>query len=190
MIHYTSDLHLGHANIIRHCSRPFTSVGEMDEKLIQNWNKKVHNDDTVYIVGDFIFRAPRKNVEEYLKALKGHKHLILGNHDRSWLKKLQNPEQYLDSIEPMLYITDKNHPVVLCHYPMMTWQSANRGGIMVYGHIHKNTHTAFWPLIARNSSMLNAGVDVNGFEPVSLEEMIENNNHFKEANTIIRERQD
>ena len=42
LIYYTADLHLGHANVIRHCDRPFRSVDEMDEALIRNWNSRVH----------------------------------------------------------------------------------------------------------------------------------------------------
>ena len=49
MIYFTSDQHFGHRNIIRFCSRPFSTVGEMDAALIWNWNKKVEDDDTVYI---------------------------------------------------------------------------------------------------------------------------------------------
>ena len=56
MIFYTSDLHLGHANIIRHCNRPFASAEEMDEVLIENWNAKVTNADTIHILGDLMFR--------------------------------------------------------------------------------------------------------------------------------------
>ena len=56
MIFFTSDLHLGHKNIIRLCGRPFESVEEMDEILIDNWNKKIHRCDTVYILGDILFR--------------------------------------------------------------------------------------------------------------------------------------
>ena len=38
-----------------------------------------------------------------------------------------------------------------------------------------------WPLISNMDRMLNAGVDVNGFEPVSFEEMLENNIAWKAA---------
>lgn len=49
MIFFTSDLHLGHENCIRLCNRPFSSIEEMDETLIENWNYKVTGKDTVYI---------------------------------------------------------------------------------------------------------------------------------------------
>ena len=40
---------------------------------------------------------------------------------------------------------------------------------MVFGHIHGNTDADYWPLIQANERMLNAGVDVNHFEPVTFE---------------------
>ena len=70
MNYFTSDLHLGHRNIIRLCNRPFATIEEMDETLIRNWNAKVTNGDTVYILGDLLFRN-EKPAEEYLKQLKG-----------------------------------------------------------------------------------------------------------------------
>ena len=59
MIFFTSDLHLGHENCIRLCNRPFSSIEEMDETLIENWNHKVTGKDTVYILGDLIYRRRR-----------------------------------------------------------------------------------------------------------------------------------
>lgn len=52
---------------------------------------------------------------------------------------------------------------------------------MVFGHIHNDTSVEFWPLIRRSPLMLNAGVDINGFMPVTLEELLENNARFKAA---------
>ena len=81
----------------------------------------------------------------------------------------------------MLFITDKGKPVTLCHYPMMTWPGISKGGYMVYGHIHNNTDADYWQLIAANDHMLNAGVDINAFSPVTIEEMITNNTRFKQV---------
>lgn len=178
MIYYTSDLHLGHANVIRHRNRPFSSVEEMDAVLISNWNKKVHKNDTVYIVGDFIFRNTLPT-EQYLVQLKGKKHLIVGNHDKQWMKQIDSV-QFFESISPMLTIHDCEYLVTLCHYPLMTWPGG-KDAYMVFGHIHNNRDLDFWPLIAAKDHMLNAGVDVNGFAPVSLDEMKVNNKSFKEG---------
>ncbi len=180
MIYYTADLHLGHANVIRHCGRPFADTDEMDAALIRNWNDRVHRNDTVYIVGDFLFRA-RRPAEEYLSELKGRKHLLIGNHDKNWMKKA-DLTKWFESVSSMLFIKDRGRNVTLCHYPMMTWPGVSKDGYMIYGHIHNNTYADYWPLILANSLMLNAGVDINGFAPVTLDELILNNARFKEAN--------
>lgn len=176
MIYFTSDLHLGHANVIRHCDRPFSSTEEMDEVLIRNWNSRVTNNDTVYILGDLMFRN-QKPPEEYLRQLKGKKHLIIGNHDRDWMKKCDLSKYFL-SVEKMNFLSDGKHQMTLCHYPMMSWPHVARC-YMVFGHIHNNTDADYWPLIRENPLMLNAGVDVNGFMPVTFDEMVRNNEDHK-----------
>lgn len=86
MIYFTSDQHFGHSNILKHTGRPFSSIEEMDAALIRNWNAKVHRNDIVYILGDLFFRNSTP-AEEYLHQLKGVKHLIIGNHDKDWMKR-------------------------------------------------------------------------------------------------------
>lgn len=49
MIYFTSDLHFGHINILRHCDRPFADIDEMDRELIARWNRRVTPQDDVYI---------------------------------------------------------------------------------------------------------------------------------------------
>ena len=80
MIFYISDLHFGHQNAIWFDKRPFASVEEMDQTIIQNWNNTVKPEDTVYILGDMVW-AKAKGWPGYLKQLSGHKILIKGNHD-------------------------------------------------------------------------------------------------------------
>lgn len=85
MIYYISDLHFGHLRCIKMDKRPFSSIEEMDRILIENWNNKVNEEDDVYILGDFSYKSKIDPVE-YLKQLKGHKHLIVGNHDLKLIK--------------------------------------------------------------------------------------------------------
>lgn len=85
-IWFTSDLHFGHANIIKYCRRPFGGVDEMDYALIQNWNERVTEDDYVYVLGDFSFHR-RERTTQILRSLRGKKILLPGNHDGAWLSK-------------------------------------------------------------------------------------------------------
>ena len=61
---------------------------------------------------------------------------------------------------------------------MFFWKHKLRS-YMIHGHIHNNTQTEFYPLIAAQKNILNAGVDINGFQPVTFDELIENNRDFK-----------
>lgn len=176
MIYFTIDLHFGHNNIIRFCDRPFSSVKEMDEQLIENWNEKVNKLDTVYILGDLIFRAKR-SPEYYLDRLKGKKRLIIGNHDKYWISKV-DLSRYFESVNEILKFSNGRHQLVACHYPMMSWPGG-RKAYMIFGHIHNNTSMDFWPVIKNSDRLLNVGVDVNGYAPVSFEELIINNARFK-----------
>ena len=52
---YISDLHIGHPGVIEFDNRPFADLNEMQKTIIDNWNSRVQKNDTVYIVGDFIW---------------------------------------------------------------------------------------------------------------------------------------
>lgn len=54
-IWFTSDTHFGHNNIMKFCQRPWKTVEEMDNALIQNWNSVVGENDIVFHLGDFAF---------------------------------------------------------------------------------------------------------------------------------------
>lgn len=178
MIYYIADTHFGHANIIRFCNRPFATVEEMNQFMINNWNRRVNPDDYVYIVGDFAYRSS-VSVPQIVKSLNGHKHLITGNHDHSWLEN-ENVKNLFESVSHMEIINDSGRRVVLCHYPLMTWSGEKKGAYMVFGHIHNHTSDLpFWSFIANNDHLLNAGADINNFTPVTLNELIKNNEAFK-----------
>ena len=147
----------------------------MDEALISAWNERVKGNDTVYIVGDMFFRCDRP--EEILGRLKGRKRLILGNHDGSWTEKVELA-RYFQSVDKFLEISDGKRALTLCHYPLLSWKHTMRS-YMIHGHIHNDTNADFWPLLRCRDNVLNAGVDINGFHPVSFDELLENNRRWK-----------
>lgn len=181
MVYYLSDLHFGHTNIIKHCNRPFSSVEEMDETLIANWNARVGEEDTVWLIGDVVW--DKRRVKDYLQRLRGHKILIWGNHDEGWVKKTEN-KAYFDEIYPLHIMSLEGHPVTLCHYPLLEWKSGRKResekiGYLIYGHIHNNVEPMY-RLLFESENALNAGADVNNFVPVTFEELTENNRLFRE----------
>ena len=117
---YISDTHFGHRNVINFDRRPFADIEQMNRALIALWNDRVQPDDDVWILGDFCYRSEREP-EWYLRQLKGHKHLIVGNHDNVTLES-KNASRYLESIDNMVNCSDclnkENVQVILMHYPI------------------------------------------------------------------------
>lgn len=165
---YISDLHFGHKNIIEFCNRPFAEE-EMDEELIKRWNNKVSNNDTVYILGDLIYKS-EKPPEFYLDKLNGKKILIKGNHD-TWVKKI-DVNKYFDGIYDYLEISDAARWVILFHYPLLDWNGRYRGSYHLHGHIH-NIESEALRYSRKNPKMFNVSCDVINFEPMKLDELIE-----------------
>ena len=155
-VFFTGCTHYGHANIIRLCNRPFASVEEMDEALIENHNKVVGKDDMVYHHGDFAFKGRQDNVE-ILKRLNGKVILIQGNHD---------PILWGQHI--LEYKANKKS-VVMCHYPIEEWNGYFRGAI----HTHCHTHQ---PDLVSATRRFNVGVDSCNYAPISLDEILEHPN--------------
>ena len=173
VIYYTSDLHLGHANIIKLCQRPFADVGEMNAALISNWNNRVTNGDSVYICGDLIFRSAT-DPALFLRSLKGKKHLIPGNHDSAWMKNVPL-SQYFESVENLMVFSNGKHKITICHYPMMSFE----GKYLIHGHIHNDKNDTYWHLLRTMENVLNASVEINNYAPATFDELVANNATFK-----------
>jgi calcineurin-like phosphoesterase family protein len=179
-IFYIADTHFGHANILRLNNRPFYSVEEMDRVMIENWNARVGKEDIVYIIGDFAFRSA-VNPTEIIKRLNGRKVLIQGNHD--W-KSLKDPafRRCFEEICDRKTIQDNNRKVVMDHFPLIEWDGYIKGRYLVSGHIHNNITNNASKCMRMLDNAVNAGVDINDFMPVTLDEMIVHNQIFKANN--------
>lgn len=68
--HIISDTHFSHEKIISLGERPFSSVREMDEALIKNWNSVVPKDGIVLHLGDFAHDSvSRERIREIREQL-------------------------------------------------------------------------------------------------------------------------
>lgn len=174
-IFFTSDSHWGHENIIKYCSRPFSSITEMNETLIRNWNSKVFPGDIVFHLGDFAF-CGSKEYKEILSQLNGDIYLILGNHDRKSVK-----EKYkFKGVYQQLYIRIDQQRIYLNHLPFLCFDGAWRGSDatwQLFGHVHsgKNTDGGLdkQRLKYLFPTQYDVGVDNNNFTPVSFQEVKE-----------------
>jgi calcineurin-like phosphoesterase family protein len=157
MIYFTSDQHFDHINVIKYCDRPFKDIKTMNNTIIKNYNNIISNEDIVYMLGDFSLYGPTHKlaVEVFVQKLRGQKHLILGNHDRL------SPSQYLEigflSVHTTLILDD----FILVHDPALS--ILDKSKICLCGHIHN--------LFKRINNVINVGVDVWDFNPVSIEEI-------------------
>lgn len=174
---YISDLHFGHTNAIRFDHRPFADRDEMDHAMIKLWNTRVSADDDVYIVGDFCFKSDR-TPDWYLRQLKGHKHLIVGNHDKITLDCAE-AAKYLENVDKMLHVTDDDKQICLCHYPICDWYKSRHGSWHIYGHIHADRGEEY-QLMKTREHALNAAACINNYTPASVDELIRNNKAFQE----------
>lgn len=159
---FTADPHFGHDNIIDFCNRPFSRTDEMDEYILRQYKVRVLPEDDLWILGDFAVGKATNQKRERLRGLfsqiPGRKHLILGNHDRPWVRNLP-----WESVKEMADVLVDGRRLFLCHYPMITFPGARRKALQLFGHVHSN-----WPG-TRNS--VNVGVDLWDFRPVSLAEI-------------------
>lgn len=158
---FTSDTHFGHTNIIKYTNRPFSSVEEMNDVLIQNWNAKVKAGDTVYHLGDFAFGE--KYIHAIFPKLNGRIILIKGNHDKRDVKVLR---QYAEVHEALEIKNDRLGSIILFHYPILEWDKIHRGAGHLYGHKHSPPGT-----IGHGRSF-DIGVDANGYAPRELDDVI------------------
>jgi calcineurin-like phosphoesterase family protein len=160
-IWFTADFHLGHANIIRYCGRPFATVEEMDQAILDRLNASVKVNDDLYFLGDFCLGSQAR-VVAYRRRIRCQKILAVpGNHDKQ-ARKLKEEFCWLDNLAE---VSIHGQPIVLCHYALRVWNRSNRGSWHLYGHSHGRL-----PEMPTSLSM-DAGVDTHDFRPWHYDEI-------------------
>lgn len=130
-IFITSDLHFYHKGILGFCpdTRPWSTLDDMTEGLIAEWNSLISPEDSVLHLGDFSFKG-KEGTEAILERLNGDITFLYGNHDKALHKS--NVAKAYDYLE-LRYNGTK---LCLSHYPISCWNQCGRGSLMLHGHTH------------------------------------------------------
>jgi calcineurin-like phosphoesterase family protein len=159
-IWFTADFHLGHANIIRYCGRPFADVATMDTEIIDRLNSAVAERDVLYFLGDF--SRSSEDALLYRKRIRCKNiFFIEGNHDRGTRKIASEFRWWKQLAEAKV----NGQVIVLCHYAMRVWHHSFRGSWHLYGHSHGRL-----PDDPASLSM-DVGVDTHDFRPWHFDEI-------------------
>ena len=182
---FTSDTHYSHSNI---CSattnwsvndgyaRKFDSLEDMNQRLVDNINFLVQEDDILIHLGDWSFGGFDK-IEEFRSKINCKNiHLVLGNHDhhiernKEGVQRLFSSVQHyleLEVVRPLTKSMNEKFKFVCMHYPIASWHDMNQGVIHLHGHVHLPYH-----LRIADGKAMDVGVDGNGLEPISLDEVL------------------
>jgi calcineurin-like phosphoesterase family protein len=151
-----SDLHLGHADIIQYCSRPFPDHSTMDRALIAGWNQVVSPGDQVLFLGDLCGNPTQ--VPEFLPALSGAITWVQGNHDPSSGEVCERLALTVDGVDLLLVHDPADAPPTF-------------DGWVVHGHTH-NRRLHRYPFLSVRRRTINVSAEVIGYRPVSLSSLV------------------
>lgn len=178
-IFYIADTHFGHEYVIKFDNRPFENVEEMNQKMLENWNKAVGKQDLVYILGDFMWKFQDSDFD-FVKQLNGNKRLIKGNHDKTHSTRFKNLFQSIDYYEK---VNDNGRNVIVSHYPMLSYDGSFMGrNYHLHGHVHTTKEAKMiLDFIAKNKSeempfkIYNVGamMPYMNYTPRTLDEILE-----------------
>lgn len=175
-VFFTSDTHFGHNNILTYTKRPFASIEEHDEALIDNWNSVVSPDSTIYHLGDVMFTNEQR-AYDILSQLNGHKVLILGNHDKLFYNNISKAARMFEYICPQLSIRIGNQKVIMNHYPFLTYGGVfhNPPAWQIFGHVHTTRNGLVNKDTPRLANLFptqyDVGVDNNYYKPLSFNQL-------------------
>jgi calcineurin-like phosphoesterase family protein len=165
-VFYTSDTHFWHKNILKYCPRPWSTIEEMNEGMIERWNRAVRPQDIVYHIGDVGFGSTEK-LKAIVQRLNGQKIVIKGNHDDRSNKSMI--EMGFQAAVPKMERDDGGRRWLLIHNPA---DAAGEGAENVLcGHVHQHwaRQTNYMKM---GIDVINVGVDVRDFTPRTMAELL------------------
>jgi calcineurin-like phosphoesterase family protein len=160
-----SDHHFGHSQIIEYTDRPFHSVGQMNQTLLNRYYQTVEKEDTLLHLGDVAMdMRDGKETIEYFERLNGDV-LLRGNHD-SGLDASDAPFAVLQSC----VIEHGGRTFYCVHRPEDIPDDWD--GWAIHGHMHNNDTERF-PFVAYDQRRINVSSELLNYQPISLQTLTE-----------------
>jgi len=183
-IRYISDLHFMHSNIISYDNRPFSTVEEMNEQMVDLWNETVAPGDITYVIGDFCWSQRVEDWKFIIEHLNGQIFIVKGNHDRSSVLKQLVKNKLIAGWSHQEIVKDGDNRVVLNHAPMPFFINMHqKNWAHLYGHVHisfdwnmiLNMHRQISQLYLYTPRMYNVGcmIPYMNYVPRTLKEIEE-----------------
>ena len=174
---FISDTHFNHNKPFVYADRGFETIEDMNEAIIENWNRVVKDGDKVFVLGDFALGMDLANIEDILFELRGEKHFIRGNHDTDskweFYKNMDSDANVY--VHDWTYITKMGKNMVyMSHFPTMvndhSLKPLNKAIINLFGHTHSKDK--FFKVGGyTNYFMYNVACDAHNCTPVSWEDI-------------------
>lgn len=164
-----SDTHFLHRNILTFKDEngnlirgsKFSSVEEMDQYMIDQWNSVVKPGDIVYHLGD-VMMGDKESFKKLWPKLVGQKRLVVGNHDDiPWLSS----GGFFKKV--MMWRRFDEFGLLLTHVPIHEsglWDyKRDRPLTNVHGHIHHHPAPTY--------RHRNVSVEAIDYRPINIEEL-------------------
>ena len=179
-IYFTSDTHFGEQRALELSKRPFKTTDEMDNAIIENWNKVVTPEDTVFHLGDFGNLDIRNKLIGRIILIEGNYEEKLPFVKRKELEQLftYRGDKYVMKINGHAaaeftyqgtYDGDDIDGVIfrMCHRPddcIKDRVGVPKKKFNLFGHIHGRQMIKWYGI--------DVGVDAHHFAPISLEDVL------------------
>lgn len=194
-VFFFSDIHASHEKDFILNPRGFKSASEGKEIIINNWNSKVSNEDICFLLGDTVVGAGQNSetvFDEILRRLNYRElYICPGNHFSGFKQKFEsefNSGNRMDIYQRLTFLVDGvrsvhmipnyyeifvNHvPVVLSHYPILSYNGLSRDALHIFGHTHAKLKESRLGKEYLNGRVLEVTPESIGSSPISFSEVM------------------
>lgn len=181
-----SDPHYGHINLCKGVTkwrdkkgnippnvRDYSTLEEMNAAIVDNINICAEQDDIIICLGDWAFGG-FENIRIFRNRLVCKNiHLVTGNHDHHIVKNKDNIRSIFSSVNEFytqLNVKQEDGTsidMILCHFPLASWENMSKGWIQLFGHVHLPPHHRIMA-----GRAMDVGMDGNGMYPIPLKEVL------------------